>query len=404
MSEPNGFVLLCDSNGNLVEVLHDSLGLQLTEKTGHPFPILAGRGGMEKALFFLAEINEKGTAFDWQVNINWGDQGGTVHVTGSKQGETILIVGAETKQAMQALYAEMASSSDGSTSAMQALIQKSQRDDHLYDEISRLNNEIIAMQRELARKNAELEQRVEERTRELREAQEKLLRQERLAVLGQLAGSVGHELRNPLAVINNAIYFLKFTLPEADKKTKEYLAMIERETRTAEKIIHDLLDFARAKAVERQQISVAALVQNTLERYVVPESILVTLDIPADLPPLWVDARQIEQVLGNLIVNACQAMISSDSSSTSDGSTGGILTLSASFQDNQIKITVGDNGVGIPPENIHRLFEPLFTTKTKGIGLGLAVCKKLVEANEGRIEVVSELGQGSQFHVFLPVV
>jgi PAS domain S-box-containing protein len=246
-----------------------------------------------------------------------------------------------------------------------------------------------------------LERRVEERTRELREAQEQLVRHEKLAVLGQMASSVGHELRNPLAVITSALYYLKLVQPDADEKIKKYLDMIQQEVRTSEKIITDLLDFARVKSVDRESVSVSDLIRQTLERFPAPASVQVNLEIPTDLPRIFVDPRQMIQVLGNLTVNACQAM-----------KDGGQLTVS-SYQlsvnttplvtDNWILITVKDTGVGISTENMKKLFEPLFTTKSKGIGLGLAVSKKLTEANGGRIKVESEPGKGSTFTVWLPV-
>jgi signal transduction histidine kinase len=117
----------------------------------------------------------------------------------------------------------------------------------------------------------------------------------------------------------------------------------------------------------------------------------VALELPPDLPQVYADPRQMVQVLGNLTVNACQAM-----------PTGGKLTITAYRQEQMVAIAVKDNGVGIPPENMSKLFEPLFTTKLKGIGLGLAVSQKLAEANGGRIEVESEPGQGSTFSVYLP--
>ncbi|MFZ5821190.1 MAG: PAS domain S-box protein [Chloroflexota bacterium] len=239
---------------------------------------------------------------------------------------------------------------------------------------------------------AQLEQRVQERTRELGEAQEQLIRQEKLAVLGQMAGGVGHELRNPLAVITNAVYFLRLVQPEADEKVKEYLRLIENETHNAEKIINDLLDFSRVKSVEREAASVADMLARVFERFPAPPGVHVTLDLPDDLPPVYADPRQVEQVLGNLTVNACQAMPK-----------GGQLTISARAEGDQVAIAVRDTGVGIPPENLDKIFEPLFTTKVKGIGLGLAVSKKLAEANGGRLEVQSASGAGAAFTLYLPV-
>jgi PAS domain S-box-containing protein len=265
----------------------------------------------------------------------------------------------------------------------------------LYEQAQREIAERKQAEEEVLRLNAELEFRVEERTRELREAQEKLVRQERLAVLGQLAGGVGHELRNPLAVINNATYFLRAVQPDAQPKVREYIAIIENETRTAEKIISDLLDFSRIKSIEAEAIQPAELARRTLERFPAPAGIQVTLGFPACLPPVYADSRQMVQVLGNLVTNACQAMPD-----------GGQLTIQGKpltrGGKEWVQLSVEDTGVGILPENLSKIFEPLFTTKAKGIGLGLAVSKKLVEANDGWIEVKSQAGAGTIFTVFLP--
>ena len=249
--------------------------------------------------------------------------------------------------------------------------------------------------------NAELEKRVEERTRELQQAQDIMVRQEKLAVLGQLAGGVGHELRNPLGIISNAIYYLKLIQPDAAEKVKEYQALISREVRASEKIITDLLDFARLESMERSQVAVTELVQWTLMRFAVPEFIETTLKLPEDLPDVLVDLGQMQQVLGNLVVNASQAIAPEGQSS--GRSKRGRITISARRIKEMVAIAVKDTGAGITPENMNRIFEPLFTTKSKGIGLGLAVSRKLAEANGGRIEVKSELGKGSTFTLFLPV-
>ena len=248
-------------------------------------------------------------------------------------------------------------------------------------------------ERQLADHAVQLEEVVNERTRELRDAQEQLVRQERLAILGQLAGSMGHELRNPLGVISNAIYFLKVSQPDASDKIKEYLNIIENEARTSDKIITDLLDFARVKSVDRQPVSVPEVIHQTLNRFPVPPSVEKVLTIPFDLPRIFADPHHMVQILGNLTVNACQAL----------PDTGGRLEISAALRHDMVSIAIHDNGVGISPENMNKLFEPLFTTKIKGIGLGLAVSRKLAEANGGRIEVKSEAGQGSTFTVWIPV-
>ena len=237
-----------------------------------------------------------------------------------------------------------------------------------------------------------LEEMVEERTRKLQDAQERLVRRERLAVLGQLAGGVGHELRNPLGVISNAVYYLKTVLTDADETTREFLDIISAEVRNSSKIISDLLDFSRTRMPDREEVAVSELVAQVLKKRPPPEEVEVITEFAPDLPPVFVDPRQMGQVLGNLVTNAYQAM-----------KEGGKLTISAQAEEGQVSISVGDTGCGISPENMAKLFEPLFTTKSRGIGLGLAVSRSLVEANGGSIEVESEVGKGSTFTVRLPV-
>jgi signal transduction histidine kinase len=264
---------------------------------------------------------------------------------------------------------------------------------------------IKAAEQTLKKYSEALEQMVAERTRELREAQEQLVRKEKLAVLGQMAGSVGHELRNPLAVIKGAVYYLKLVQPDADDKVKEYLDRIESETHNADKIISDLLDFSRIKSVDMEPVAVSDLVLRALERFPAPENVRVKLNLPENLPKIYVDLRQMIQVLGNLMVNACQAMISTPLRGQASSTTALVetkLTISAALEGDTMKIVVQDTGVGISSENMNKLFEPLFTTKAKGIGLGLAVSKKLTEANGGRIEVESEPDKGSTFTLWLP--
>lgn len=245
--------------------------------------------------------------------------------------------------------------------------------------------------------SSHLQEMVEVRTRELNKAQERLLRQERLAALGQLAGSIAHELRNPLGVISNATAYLSMIQPEADEKVREYIEIIKSETNTSEKIIADLMDYARLQTVERKPAEISEIIRNAQRRNPAPAYIKVTTNISSGLPRVLVNATQIEQVIGNLLTNAYQAM-----------PIAGKLYIKAeidtdSVEEEFIKITMEDSGEGIAQDDIERIFEPLFTTKAKGIGLGLAVSKKIIDANHGRIEVESQPGKGSTFTLQLPL-
>lgn len=236
-----------------------------------------------------------------------------------------------------------------------------------------------------------LEEMVDERTQELEEVQEKLMRQERLTILGQLAAGVSHELRNPLATLTNAVYFLRMTLTDADETTREYLDLISGQVHSAGKIVSDLLDFSRVAAADRQITTVHQLVTPLWETCIPPENVETVTLLPPDLPPVIVDPQQIGQVLENLVTNAYQAMPD-----------GGNLTIEARASDGQVWLSVTDTGVGIAEENMAKLFDPLFSTKSRGVGLGLAVSKMLAEANGGTIEVESVEGRGSTFTLTLP--
>jgi signal transduction histidine kinase len=246
--------------------------------------------------------------------------------------------------------------------------------------------------KELKLYSESLEEMVEERTKELGDAQEELVRKEKLSVLGQLAGGVGHELRNPLGVISNAVYYLKMVLPDADDNVKEYLETISTEVDCSTEIISDLLDLSRTRPAQREKVEIFELINQALDKHRSPEEVELTTKIASDLPPVYVDSRQIGQVLHNLVTNAYQAMPE-----------GGKLTISARAEKGRVILSITDTGCGISQENIKKLFEPLFTTRANGIGLGLTVCKNLVETNGGSIEVESKGGKGSTFILLLPI-
>jgi PAS domain S-box-containing protein len=238
----------------------------------------------------------------------------------------------------------------------------------------------------------QLEQLVQDRTEALQQAREELFQKEKMAVLGQMAGSVSHELRNPLAVMSNAVYYLQLAEPEPAPKVEEYLGILEDEIDQAAKIVADLLDFSRIRPPEQQSVSLEHMVHQVRAELNLPGRVRWQVEIPPDFPPVQVDPGHLKQILLNLFTNASQAMPG-----------GGELNVSAFKQDGGLEIRIQDTGTGIAPEHQGKIFEPLFTTKERGIGLGLAISKRLVQVNQGTIDFESQEGEGTLFVVHLPV-
>jgi signal transduction histidine kinase len=237
---------------------------------------------------------------------------------------------------------------------------------------------------------------------------EELVRSEKLAMFGQLSGSVAHELRNPLGVMSNAVYYLRAVMSEADATVSEYLEIIQSEISKSQKVLSDLLEFSHSRAPRKSAVSVDALIEESLKGCAIPENIPLRVDLPATLPKVAVDPQQMAKVFHNLILNAVQAMPDGGALKVAGRLVGAIHELllqdPAHETGDFIEISVADAGEGISPENMKRLFQPLFTTKARGTGLGLVVCRNLVEANGGRIEVGSRTGAGTTFTVVLPTV
>ncbi len=218
-------------------------------------------------------------------------------------------------------------------------------------------------------------------------------RNERLTMLGQLAGGVGHELRNPLGAIKNASYFLNMVLEKPEPEIKETLEILEKEINTSEIIINSLLGFARPKLPLYQKVDINKLIQEVVSGTAVPENIEIINDLNNSLPIVLADPSQLTIVFGNIIRNAIQAITE-----------GGRISIKTSFPNPEVvAIAIQDTGIGISQDNLRKLFEPLFTTKAKGIGLGLAISKLIVESHGGIIKAQSEEGKGSTFTIEIPI-
>jgi PAS domain S-box-containing protein len=231
--------------------------------------------------------------------------------------------------------------------------------------------------------------------RERKQMEEERLKLEKLATMGELATMVGHDLRNPLQSIENAVYHLNNELTNLSlsvpQKAMEMLQIINESISHADKIIRDLKDFSAPKKPMLEKTNINAVVKEALSQAEAPKNVEVTIEL-GQVPEILADKDMIRRVFLNSAVNGIQAM-----------KNGGRLKVSTKKKNGFVEVSFRDTGVGIPKENVEKIFSPFFTTKAKGMGMGLAICKKFVEIHGGRIEVESGKGKGSTFTVKLPV-
>jgi len=259
--------------------------------------------------------------------------------------------------------------------------------------VSRDITERKRMEQQLREYSENLERMVEDRTRQLKAAQEKLIRAEKLAAIGELAGGLGHELRSPLGAIRFSADFLKTKLGDtADEKVRRHLDLLEKQVDACDKTVADVLDFSRPGKLNIEEIHINQVIQEVIQANTPPRNVEVSTSLADSLSPATADAGQMGRVLSNLVTNAIQAM-----------PRGGRLSLSTIGRGRFVEVRITDTGMGIPDGKLDKIFEPLFTTKAKGIGLGLAIVKTLVDRQNGTIEVESQVGKGTTFTVKLPI-
>jgi len=222
--------------------------------------------------------------------------------------------------------------------------------------------------------------------------EQKLLKSERLAAIGELAAMVGHDLRNPLTGIAGATYYLKGKLsPKMDKKAVKMLKLVEKSIEYSNKIISDLLDYSRELQLELVEATPRSIVEETLAHVKIPRKIRVS-NLTQDTPEIMVDVEKMKRVFLNIVKNAVDAMPK-----------GGKFTIESKATEDRWEIAFIDTGVGMSKEVLEKVWTPFFTTKAKGMGLGLPICKRIVEAHEGRISVKSTVGKGTTFTVSVPI-
>jgi signal transduction histidine kinase len=241
------------------------------------------------------------------------------------------------------------------------------------------------MEKELREYAERLEEMVEERTRELRGA-------ERMAAIGELASMVGHDLRNPLSGIAGATYFLKKKYDQMEDETSQKMFdIIERNIKYSNKIINDLLDYSRVMDLELSTTNPKRLVEEALESIVMPNNIRV-VNLTLDEPNINIDIQMMKRVIINLVNNAIDAMTG-----------GGEITIKSNVAEDEYELHITDTGVGIQDDILEKIWNPLFTTKAKGMGFGLSICKRILEYHRGSITVKSKVGEGTTFIIKFPL-
>lgn len=256
--------------------------------------------------------------------------------------------------------------------------------------------ELQASKQKIEDYNSELEAKVQERTRELRESQQKLIQTSKMSGIGQLAGGVAHEINNPMTII---LGFAQVVVKDMKEDHPMYLPLksIEREAIRCKKLVADLLTFSRVAKAMKEPTDIAELIEHTLtmiEAQAKMKNVIIERDFDASAPHIPVNRNQIQQVIVNLCNNAIDAMPN-----------GGKITITTRPAGQEIEMRISDSGTGMPDEVKQHIFEPFFTTKDvgKGTGLGLSLCyETITEKHSGTITVESDLGKGTTFIIRLP--
>ena len=386
----DGFVLLCNQQGIIKQILHDGLNLFPKVPIGSFFTRIVVSESRQKAMSFFLELQQTNVAFNWEINIVFPDETiQTLHLTGTiTEPNQCVVVGARTISAMEELYEQMMLIHNEQTTLLRAahkMRAEQEQASTKFDEITRLNNELVTLQRELNQKNKELE-----RLNQLK---------------NQFLGMASHDLRNPLSVIGS---YCEFLIDEAaDVLNEEHFEFVEEIHSTSQfmlNVVNDLLDVS---TIESGNLNLTLFWIDPTEfvRHLVKtnqtlaskKQITIEFQHEVGVPKLYFDKQKVEQVVNNLISNAVKY---------SDKGNQVVVNLS-SFEKG-ILVSVDDEGPGIPKDEQSKLFKPFSTTSVqstggeKSTGLGLMISRRIVEGHHGRIWVESELGKGASFKFYIP--
>jgi len=375
-----GIVLICDYNGIVHEIVRDDFAIPLEQP--FLFTRILEKSSISKGLSFLAELKTLGTTFNWELVLNLHDIPEVLFFSGGVINEKVFIVGAENSQETGHLFEELMKITNEQATTIRNMIKDQRSETAAYDEISRLNNELVTIQREMAKKNADLDHLNKEKNRFL--------------------GMAAHDLRNPLhGILLQCDYLLQVI---EDEKYRDIITSIKEASEFMVGLIEDLLDYSKIEAgevnLDYAQVDITLLVQDIIRiNRPLAEQHTIALELKAEqIGQIYTDPGKISQILNNLISNA----IKFSKSNT-------IIQVRLTDKGNTFTLEVQDQGKGMSLEQQDQLFKPFHKGERglrgeKTTGLGLTIVKRIIDALGGELHITSQVGEGSTFSVTLPKI
>ena len=388
---PRGVALLCSRDGIVQRILRDDLGI-LGDIAGRRLSSIVERSSREKAQRFLAEVVATGAAFDWELSVPRGADVRLLHFAAATTDEdSLVVVAALSRLEVVRYYDELMRVNNEQANALRAALKPEtvqavhDRDADLYEKMARLNSELVTAQRELTKKNLELE-----RANQLK---------------NQFLGMAAHDLRNPIGAIRSfSTLLLDPNFLVTPERQQDFLRRIRGSSEFMLALINDLLDLSAIEAgqlrMDAHDVDIVRLVRENVElnRVLAAEKqIEIRLTVGVDVPRVIADPGKIEQILNNLLSNAVKF-----------SEPGTEVHVDVRGGDGGVWLIVADKGPGIPADELATIFRPFqratprSTAGERSTGLGLAIVKRLVDGHGGRLSVESEVGRGTIFSVWLP--
>lgn len=383
---------MCDSEGQVLHILQDENGLLSSSVVGKMLFTIVAPGDLNKIMNFFVELKQSKSAIAWEINITTTDGAETFSFFGGMFNDRIGIAAAKTKNGAQLLFSEVTRINNEQVNIIRSMakekgmLQNNTEEPPVafYEELSRLNNDLVNIQRELAKKNRELD--------------------ELNKLKNQFLGMAAHDLRNPLGNIYNFAELLEDESENFSENQRRFVSIIKSSSSFMLKLVNDLLDVSVIESGEvnlnLKKTNLSALVSQVVQlntSQAEKKSISISCEMSKTGIEVEIDAEKISQVITNFLTNAIKY-------SPFNTSINFIITETL----DSVTVVVKDEGQGIPQREIDNLFKPFHKTSTrstggeKSTGLGLFICKRIVESHQGQIGVYSKVGEGSEFYFVLP--